>query len=207
MAEGLVYPMFTKERIAPDESREYRKYMISMDYGTRNPTAMMLWGLCGGVWYGFREYYYDSRAEMAQKTDQEYYDDLCRFAGDLPIDHIIIDPSALSFITLVEKNHRFRVWDADNDVLDGIRHTAQCISDGTIRICKSCENTIREFGLYSWDEDAVEDRPSKRMTTPWTPFVTSSRPRHLEQKERQDAVLAEGRKYHQNLSGSGGGRL
>lgn len=161
VAEGLVYPMFTKERIAPDESREYRKYMISMDYGTRNPTAMMLWGLCGGVWYGFREYYYDSRAEMAQKTDQEYYDDLCRFAGDLPIDHIIIDPSALSFITLVEKNHRFRVWDADNDVLDGIRHTAQCISDGTIRICKSCENTIREFGLYSWDEDAVEDRPIK----------------------------------------------
>ena len=160
-AEGLVYPMFTEEKIEPDAERQYRKYMISMDYGTRNPTAMILWGLCNGAWYGIKEYYYDSRKKLAQKTDQEYYDDLCKFAGDLTIDHIIIDPSALSFITLVERNHRFKVWNADNDVLDGIRHTAQCISDGTIRICESCENTIREFGLYSWDEDAAEDRPIK----------------------------------------------
>lgn len=160
-AEGLIYPMFTPDKIEPDADRQYRKYMISMDYGTRNPTSMGLWGLCDGIWYRFKEYYHDSRKAMAQKTDQEYYDDLCKFAGDLPIDHIIIDPSALSFITLVEKNHRFKVWDADNDVLDGIRHTAQCISDRTIRICKSCENAIREFGLYSWDEAATEDRPIK----------------------------------------------
>lgn len=161
IADGLVYPMFTEERIEPDEERPYRKYMISIDYGTRNPTAMILWGLCDGVWYGIKEYYHDSREKMTQKTDPDYYDDLCKFAGDLRIDHIIIDPSALSFITLVEKNHRFKVWAADNDVLDGIRHTAQCISDGTIRICESCENTIKEFGLYSWDEDATEDRPIK----------------------------------------------
>ena len=161
IADGLVYPMFTEEKIELDAERQYRKYMISMDYGTRNPTAMILWGLCDGAWYGFKEYYFNSRVEMTQKTDQEYYDDLCKFAGGLPIDHIIIDPSALSFITLVEKKRRFKVWDADNDVLDGIRHTAQCISDGTIRICKSCENTIKEFGLYSWDEDATEDRPVK----------------------------------------------
>ena len=161
IADGLVYPMFTEEKIELDAERQYRKYMISMDYGTRNPTAMILWGLCDVAWYGFKEYYFNSRVEMTQKTDQEYYDDLCKFAGGLPIDHIIIDPSALSFITLVEKKRRFKVWDADNDVLDGIRHTAQCISDGTIRICKSCENTIKEFGLYSWDEDATEDRPVK----------------------------------------------
>ena len=161
IADGLVYPMFTEEKIELDAERQYRKYMISMDYGTRNPTAMILWGLCDVAWYGFKEYYFNSRVEMTQKTDQEYYDDLCKFAGGLPIDHIIIDPSALSFITLVEKKRRFKVWDADNDVLDGIRHTAQCISDGTIRICKSCENTIKEFGLYSWDEDATEDSPVK----------------------------------------------
>ncbi len=160
-AEGLVYPMFTEEKIEPDINRPYCKYMISMDYGTRNPTAMILWGLCSGVWYACKEYYFDSREKMAQKTDQEYYNDLCEFAGDLPIDYVIIDPSALSFITLVEKNHRFKVWSADNNVLDGIRHTAQCISDGTIRICESCENAIQEFGLYSWDEDAAEDRPIK----------------------------------------------
>ena len=87
-AEGLIYPMFTEDRIEPDEERQYRKYMISMDYGTRNPTAIILWGLCGGVWYGIKEYYYDSRKKLVQKTDQEYYDDLCKFAGELNIDHI-----------------------------------------------------------------------------------------------------------------------
>ena len=112
IADGLVYPMFTEEKIELDAERQYRKYMISMDYGTRNPTAMILWGLCDGAWYGFKEYYFNSRVEMTQKTDQEYYDDLCKFAGGLPIDHIIIDPSALSFITLVEKKRRFKVWAA-----------------------------------------------------------------------------------------------
>lgn len=161
IASGLVYPMFTADSIEADAPRQYKKHMISMDYGTRNPTAMILWGLAGGVWYAYKEFYYNSRSEMSQKTDQEYYDDLCRLAGDLEISQIIIDPSALSFITLVEKKHRFKVWSADNDVLDGIRHTAQCLDDGRIRICEACVNTIKEFGLYSWDDDAPEDKPIK----------------------------------------------
>lgn len=160
-AEGLIYPMFTEDKITPDEDRSYRRYMISMDYGTRNPTAMILWGLYDGAWYGIKEYYFSSRSEKSQKTDQEYYNDLCKLAGDLAVDRVIIDPSALSFITLVEKMHRFKVWTADNDVLDGIRHTAQCLDDGAIKICRACKNAIKEFGLYSWDEDATEDRPIK----------------------------------------------
>lgn len=160
-AEGLIYPMFGARCIAPDIERPYTKYVVSMDYGILNPTAMTLWGLCGGAWYAMREYYHSGRETRNQKTDRQYYDDLCAFVGNLPIYRLIIDPSAASFITLVKQKHTFQILDADNSVLEGIQHTAQCLAEGAIKICSCCERTIEEFGLYAWDKKALEDKPVK----------------------------------------------
>lgn len=160
VADGLVYPMFGPQMIESSADRPYQKYIISMDYGAKNPTAMILWGLSGGVWYAIREYYHSGR-DQEQKSDPQYYEALCELAGDLPVQQVIIDPSAEHFSILVEQNRRFKVWDADNIVIAGIRHTDECLLNGKIKICAVCENTIKEFGLYSWDEDAVEDRPIK----------------------------------------------
>lgn len=46
-------------------------------------------------------------------------------------------------------------------MLDGIRVTASLLQAGRIKIHRSCENTIAEFGLYAWDSKAQEDRPVK----------------------------------------------
>ena len=159
MAEGLIYPMYANTVETKD--RMYDKYYISMDYGILNPTAMILWGRCGDTWYAVREYYHSGRETQEQKTDAQYYEALEELAGDLPITRVIIDPSAASFITLVEQRHRFKVWSADNAVIEGIQHVAQCLSDRTILINDCCRRTIEEFGLYRWDEKAVEDRPIK----------------------------------------------
>ena len=35
------------------------------------------------------------------------------------------------------------------------------LQDGTIKVCKECKNTIKEFGLYRWDEESNEDKPIK----------------------------------------------
>ena len=43
----------------------------------------------------------------------------------------------------------------------GIQKTAACLSNGKIKICACCERSIQEFGLYSWDNKAVEDTPIK----------------------------------------------
>ncbi len=160
-AEGLVYPMFGKHCISDTVPRDYEKYVISMDYGIQNPTSMGLWGLCGGIWYRVKEYYHSGRETNEQKTDQQYYDELVKLAGDLPIFRLIVDPSAASFIALVEQKHEFKIWDADNAVIEGIQHVAQCLSDGTIKINSCCDRCIQEFGLYSWDEKSVEDKPLK----------------------------------------------
>lgn len=161
LAEGLIYPMFNESCISPTEERDYTEYMVSMDYGIQNPTAMILWGKCGNTWYAVKEFYHSGRETGSQKTDQQYYDELEKLAGDLPVRKLIIDPSATSFIALCNQKKRFSVWRANNDVVDGIQHTASCISDGMIKINDCCKRTIQEFGLYSWDDKSGEDKPIK----------------------------------------------
>ena len=161
LAEGLVYPMFGKDCIVEPLTEPCERYVISMDYGIQNPTAMILWGKQGDTWYALKEFYHSGRETGSQKTDQQYYDELEKMAGDLPIDCLIVDPSATSFIALVRQNHRFKVRKAINDVVDGIQKTAACLSNGKIKICACCERSIQEFGLYSWDDKAVEDTPIK----------------------------------------------
>lgn len=164
LAEGLIYPMFGASCIVPTVPRDYEQYLISMDYGIQNPTAMLLWGKCGETWHQIAEYYHSGRETHEQKTDQQYYNELERLAGDLPVRKVIIDPSATSFIALLNQKKRFAPWQANNDVLDGIRHTASCLSDGTIKVNDCCRRTIQEYGLYTWDDKAAEhgeDRPIK----------------------------------------------
>lgn len=161
LAEGLVYPMFGKDCIVEPLEDPCERYVISMDYGIQNPTAMILWGKQGDTWYALKEFYHSGRETGQQKTDQQYYDDLERLSGELPVEYLIIDPSATSFIALVRQKHRFKVRKAINNVVDGIQKTASCLSNGKIKVCSCCERTIQEFGLYSWDDKAAEDAPIK----------------------------------------------
>jgi PBSX family phage terminase large subunit len=165
MAEGIVYDMFNeKEHAVKTEERAYEKYYIAIDYGTQNPTAFGLWGLFDGVWYKVKEYHYDGRKKAKQKTDQEYYDDLVEFEGNLDITSHIIDPSAASFIALLKQNGK-KVKKAKNDVLEGIRNLATSLIDGAIKYNDCCKETFREFSSYVWDEKAAErgeDKPIKQ---------------------------------------------
>ncbi len=162
VAEGLIYTMFNpRDHIVPSVPREYEEYRISCDYGTLNPTSAGLWGWHRGKWYRIREYYYDGRKEMRQRTDEEHYTAIETLAGDLPVRKVIVDPSAASFIETIRRHGRFDVEQASNRVLDGIRDVATHLNAGDILFCDCCEDCIREFGLYRWDEKAAEDRPLK----------------------------------------------
>ena len=159
LAEGLIYPNF--DNVVPTVEREYTRYMVSMDYGIQNATAMILWGLCKGTWYGIREYYHSGRETGIQKTDEEYYEELERLTKGLNVDRVIIDPSAESMIVLIRKKGRFKPRSAINDVLPGIAHVTTCLSTGIIQFNDCCKRTIQEFGLYSWDDKSVTDAPIK----------------------------------------------
>lgn len=160
VAEGLIYPMFDESCIV-DELPETGEYYVSCDYGTLNPFAALLWRWDGKTATLMREYYYSGREKQQSKTDEEYYQDVAKWIGDVPIRSFIVDPSAASFIETLRRHKKFLVRHAKNDVLPGIMTTSRYLQDGTIKVCKECKNTIKEFGLYRWDEESNEDRPIK----------------------------------------------
>jgi PBSX family phage terminase large subunit len=160
LAEGLIYPMFG-EGCLVDNPPQGGRYYISCDYGTLNPFSAGLWCWDGKTATRVAEYYYSGRQEQRHKTDEDYYTALEQLAGDKPVQAVIVDPSAASFIEVIRRHKRFPVRKAKNDVLAGINTTARFLQDGTIKIHRSCSACIREFGLYRWDEKTETDRPVK----------------------------------------------
>lgn len=154
LAEGLVYD-FSEANIT-DEIPEFADYYISIDYGTLNPFSCGLWAVDGNKAVRIKEYYYDGRASYKQLTDEEYCDAVERLTDGYEIKRAVIDPSAASFITAL-KRRKFKVQQADNAVLDGIRRTAVYLKNGNIKIHRCCTDAIREFGLYRWDDKKTED--------------------------------------------------
>lgn len=158
LAEGLVYE-FGEDNIT-DEQPQGAEYYISVDYGTLNPFSAGLWSVNGAKAVRIQEYYYDGRGQKKQLTDEDYCNEIEKLAADRDITKVIVDPSAASFIVAL-KRRGFRVQQADNSVLDGIRRTAVCLRNGNIKIHRSCKDAIREFGLYRWDEKQTEDKVIK----------------------------------------------
>jgi len=160
-AQGRVYDFFEPEQDAVDLPAEpFETWRISVDYGTTNPASFGLWGKKDGIWYRATEYYYDSRREGHQKTDAEYVDALERLAAGREIQRVIVDPSAASFIEALRRRG-FYVVKADNAVSDGIRVTADLLRSGQIRICRGCEDCLREIAVYRWDYRNQKDVPRK----------------------------------------------
>ena len=159
-AEGLVYGFFDESLVRPPPVGPMEEWRISCDYGTVNPASFGLWGRKNGVWYRVEEYYYDSKRAGRQKTDGEYAADLRRLAGEREIRRVVVDPSAASFLETLRREG-WRVCKADNDVLSGIRVTAELLRSGKLVICSGCRDSLREFGLYRWDPGSGRDRVLK----------------------------------------------
>ena len=124
-----------------------------------NPFSAGLWCVSRGKAYRVREFYYDGRKNGRTLTDEEYYRQLEKLAGDKNISCVVIDPSAASFLTLIRRRGRFPVRKAKNGVLDGIRQVSSLLQAGKLLFSPACEDTLREFEHYCWEQEG--DRPVK----------------------------------------------
>ncbi len=156
-AEGLVYDFFDRDACPPPPDGPFARFVISCDYGTRNPASFGLWGLRDGVWFRIDEFYFDAREKGFSLTDAEYADAVRTLAGERTVEQVVVDPSALSFIVAL-RQRGWRVAPAKNNVAQGIRTTAELLKSGKIVICRNCTHILREFALYRWDRD---DAPRK----------------------------------------------
>ncbi len=160
-AEGRVYDFFGPDMVQAAPEGAFEKWYVSCDYGTVNPTSMGLWGLQKGTWYRVKEFYFNSRVQMRQMTDEEYAEALKALAGEKKITAVIVDPSAASFMEVLRRRG-WRVQKADNDVLGGIRLTSDLLKAGKMVICEGCHDCLREMDEYVWDlSSGAKDRVKK----------------------------------------------
>lgn len=157
-AEGLVYRFDPEKHLCPPP--EAGRWFISVDYGTLNPFSAGLWCVTEQAAVRVREFYYDGRATGCLRTDSQYCKDLEALSGDAPVEAVFVDPSAASFIAALRQQGRFRVRRAKNAVLPGIRRVTEMLASGRLLFCRECENAIREFSLYCW-EDGPGEAPRK----------------------------------------------
>ena len=166
LAEGLVYPMFDRERHVLSEPVETEgDYYVSSDYGIQNPNVFILWQKERGTkrWICLKEDYYSGRDEKHQLTDSQLVDRLEAMLDGIRPKKVIIDPSAASMKAELRRRG-YHTKDADNTVLEGISDVCSMLGAGNLAFMPCCENTIAEFGAYLWDTKAVEsgvDAPMK----------------------------------------------
>ena len=172
MADGLVYPNFSEEKHTFSDTpflddkgnaKPGSEFYISCDYGIVNPFAAHLWVLYGGIAYCWKEYYWDSKKRMQQRIDEEHYKAIDDMAGGLPIDSIVVDPSATSMKETIRRHEKYDVRNANNDVIPGISTTSSLLDAGRLMISKECRGALEEFGLYLWDSESLEDAVLKEF--------------------------------------------
>jgi PBSX family phage terminase large subunit len=167
-AEGAVYDFFDQDIHCMDyPTNPAQSYILGVDYGTSNAFAAVLIGInrnyYPNVWVE-DEYYWNPKKEMRQKTNVEYADDLKNFIEGKYIEAIYVDPSAASFKLELRRNGFEEIYDAQNEVVDGIRKVAEYLAAGTLKICSKAKNLIAEIQGYCWDPKAQErgeDKPIK----------------------------------------------
>ena len=168
-AEGLVFSFFNADPgqgyVVREVPKEFKKYYVSIDYGTVNPFCAVLWGVAGGVTYALAEYCWDSIKAKLQKTNAEYIDEivtLLRYNGQPVVPtKVIVDPSATAFILEMRRAgvSKYRslqnVTGADNDILPGIQNVTSLMISGQLKLSDKCPLLINSIASLLWDEKQV----------------------------------------------------
>lgn len=167
-AAGSIYDCFDAARHVIDYGPKQPQYSIlGVDYGTSNPCSFVSIAINTNAYPNMwveDEYYWDSKAEQRQKTDAEYAQDLIEFCKGKPIRSIYIDPSATSFRLELQKQGVNGLYEAENEVVDGIRYVSKFLNEGTLKICANCKHLLKEIQSYVWDPKGDKtgvDKPLK----------------------------------------------
>ena len=160
-AEGVIYKNFVEE-IVEINPNKINYCDVGVDYGIKSVTAyQMLTYLRDGRCVITDTYRYEGRERV--KTDRELVKELEKFIGTNRVRNVYVDPSASSYIAeLRRKAYRFRVIEADNKVLPGIKTVLNGFNSQKLIVQKNRNNSplVDELLTYAWDK-GEDDKPVK----------------------------------------------
>ncbi|MDR1474165.1 MAG: hypothetical protein LBS38_00530 [Endomicrobium sp.] len=167
MAEGSIYDMYSEERNLFDDLDIIPElYIGSVDYGTSTVCVFCLFAVYRNQIRLVKENYYDAVRQGRQKTDSEYVRDWSEFVNGYKVEYGYVDPSALSFRLALWRSGFEYFYNANNDVLDGIRYVQNKLRDGTFKIRKQCIEARKQMLSYVWDNKSQKlgiDKPLKQQ--------------------------------------------
>ena len=152
--EGLVYNEFieTKHKIGFYEPSEGERFTLALDYGFRNPTAVLFASTnYDDITTIYDEYYEAGRlvSDISASLKERAYFEKSYKLADPSINKTERDGSNVQ--TEFLKNGIMLI-PADNDVRQGINRVNEMFKAGKLRIAANCVNLLREIGNYKWKE-------------------------------------------------------
>lgn len=175
--DDLIYYMFNEGHRKAPEGTVYPLIGIGVDYGQQNATTYQ----AGGIninkrkLEGLDEFYHSGRETGKQKSPSDYAEELINLADILHEKYscnafyVYIDPSAkglaeeIKRLALISRPYNIMVKDADNNVSVGIQRVQKLLTYMVSTVSEKQENLIREFGLYQYDPDSIENGNEKPL--------------------------------------------
>lgn len=164
--EGQVYDNFRPDiHIIEPPTTEFKEYVVGIDPGFTNPTAVLLVGFDSDDRAYVLEEFYQRR--MPEETVSQWIADVCKKHKCSPV--VFSDPANPAFIYKMA-NLGNDIQAADNDVQAGINmmYTRFSVAgDGKPRlyISRNCQNLIDEINQYRYadrkDNKEIKEKPLK----------------------------------------------
>ena len=133
-AEGLVYDFFEESMVRSAPAEPADRWVISCDYGTVNPTSMGLWGKWGGVWYRVKSIITTPGRPGGSRPTRSTPSGCGSWPAGGRLRRWWWTPQRPPFWEVLRREG-WHVRKADNEVLSGIRQTADALKQGKIVIC------------------------------------------------------------------------
>ena len=151
--EGLIYALKSSSIISIPNYK-FNKILYGVDFGFKNPSAVVVLGEHEKKYYIIDEFY------QRQITDDELIDVIKQKQDVWGTGRVYCDPSAPASIEKMRREG-IQAEKANNDVLGGIRQVRTLLDSGKLLISSHCQNLINEFRSYVWDNNEKKEQPVK----------------------------------------------
>lgn len=167
MASGVVYECFSRSKnIINDYTAPFDvNYVLGIDWGYNNPTAVLLIVVDSDENYTVIDEIYVKKQlidnSFIKLMKEKGWFELKRDIYSTDIDAAYCDSNRPENIVLLSELAPFAVIGADKkpgSVLDGIQIVHQLFNTGRLKIHSKCVNLINEIENYRWKENKNQDK-------------------------------------------------